>query len=292
MSSPTWEEITSPDFEETANRIICENPPCRRSVAGVVPVDGVPGTTGRYALFRVLFDDGTRRVARIGAVPDPEAAAVDNSGFLGTAIAAPAGQKWEAAAAALAAEAGVPALVPDAVTAAGGVEIMWLPLLKRTALASDPVAWQSALAPMPNEQPGGFPVFTDRARKLAVLHSMGTGTAARLGDRYDLWLETLFEEATRWSVVHGSPAERHALAANGDNGANGGITVVDFAESCWAPVAWEASGLVAAGIATRNEATALFGLTKAEMEAAVTLRSAGAAIMSASVHPSAGLRAA
>lgn len=290
MPAPTWDDIRSPSFEEEAVRILCSNPPRRRQVAGVVPVHGIPGSAGRYAAFRVLLDDGSRRVARLGL--QPKTVLPPEPGFLGACLFAPAGQQFEADTAALLSSAGVPALVPDAVAEAEGMQIMWLPLLRRSNSAADPLAWQRALSAMPADRPEGFPVFTDRARKLEVLHTLGTGTAAALGDRYDLWMETLFEEATRWSVVHGNPAVRHGLQANGGNGANGGITLVDFADACWAPAAWDASGLVTSGIATQSEATALFGLTRGEMDAALALRAAGTAIMSAAVHPSAGLRAA
>lgn len=265
MATPSWDDIRSPSFEEHANRLICENPPERRAVFGVIPVHGLPGTGSKYQTFRVLLDDGTRRVARIGALPagdaDPE------PGFLGTARSIPEGQQYEADIAALLAESGVPALVPESVTAAGGVEIMWLPLLGRAeATAGD---WAEALSLMPGERPDWMPVFTDRARTLQALHAMDTADAAGLGGAYDLWLETLFEEATRWCVTHGDPRPGHAL---GGNGANGGITLIDFSASSWAPAAWDAAGLVTSGLAAQDEAAERFGLAGAEVAAAVRVR--------------------
>lgn len=279
MPSPTWAQIRSPFFADHANRILCDNPPHRRSVVGVVPVNGVPGAGGRYAVFRVLFEDGSKMVARIGAAPVP--GTTENAGFLGTALTLPAGQGHEAEAARICAAAGVPALIPEAVTEAEGVEIMWLPLIPRAVTGAAPDQWRTALEAMPQSRPEGFPVFTDRARTLELLHGLDNGVAAALGDRYDLWMETLFEEATRWSVVHGNPQPGHAVRAKGDNGgngANGGISLIDFRASCWAPSVWDASGLVAAGQLSAKEAAVLFGFTRTETEAAVNLRQAGEAI--------------
>lgn len=283
MPTPTWAQIRSPFFVDHANRILCDSPPPGRSVAGVAPISGVPGAGGRYSIFRVLFKDGSKMAARIGAAPLH--VTTETTGFLGTSLTFPDGQEHEAEAARICAAAGVPALAPEAVTKAEGVEIMWLPLIPRAVTGATPVQWRNALEAMPDARPEGFPVFTDRARTLELLHGMENGVSAALGDRYDLWMETLFEEATRWSVVHGNPQTGHAVrnkGANGDNGANGGISLIDFRFSCWAPAVWDASGLVAAGQLTAKEAAALFGFTRAETESAVSLRLAAEDICHAS----------
>ena len=260
MANPTWDDIRSPSFADQANAIICDNPPPRRSVRGITPL---PGT--HYAVYRVTLDDGSRHAVRIGALTTP---ATPVRGFLGTTTAG-AGMAWQAEAARTAAADGAPVLVPELVAEGGGVEIMWLPLVPDNGIQMTGGQWHRILAAMPGRQRDSDAVFTHRAAAMKRLSGLDHSIAAPLGDRYDLWLETLFEEATRWSLMHGAAVREHVRSgARGAFGGKGAI-LVSPGSLFWAPSVWAAISLPES---VRADALRLGKFSRAETEAALQLR--------------------
>ena len=262
MANPTWDDIRSPSFADRANAIICDNPPPRRSVRGITPLPG-----SRYAVFRVTLDDGSRHAVRIGALESP---AEPVTGFLGTTTAG-TGQAWQMETARAAAADGAPVLVPDLVAESDGVEVMWTALVADNGIQMTAAQWHRLLGSMPVSQRPTDPVFTHRAAAMECLSGLDHSIAAPLGDRYDLWLETLFEEATKWSLIH-SDAERGHVRSGAKSafGGNGAI-LISPGFLCWAPVVW---GLMSLPEPARGEALRLGGFSRDEVDAALRLRAA------------------
>lgn len=271
VANPTWADIQSPLFADAANRIICDNPPKGRSVRGITPL---PGTT--YAVHRVTLDDGSRHVVRIGAVPLDRDTADD--GFLGTASVTMKSLRHQKQAALSAHAGGAPVAVPWLVRECDGVEMMWMPFVDDDTSPLTAGQWHGLLQCLPDRRLPGSPVFTHRAQIMEALHGLDQAVAAGLGGRYDLWMETLFEEATRWSMIHGDPTREHVRSgARGGIGANGAI-MLSLGAMCWAPAVWDATGVPAE---VRGEVMALGGYSPAEIRAALELRRVAADVEAA-----------
>lgn len=270
----TWEQLRAAPFQHEAPAIIAAAAP-----EGLI-IDTVAHLrTAHYSVYKVTALDGSCWVTRIGVVGDTDDAPAENTGFLGTSAASPSGQSREVMIARGYASAGANVSVPVHYARAGNLDVSWVPFLTGTDAPVTAAQWHAALSALHAFRPAeDFPVFTNRAKSFARLEEVPDTLAIGLRNQYDTCLESLFEAATTWSVIHGD-----AHAGNAIN-CGGSAVLFDFDTACMAPSVWDLTHLLNRAGAGENtgytapELAGLFNFTAAEVDAALRLRQVAALI--------------
>lgn len=270
----TWDELRSPAFEALAPQVIGGALPPGLEMSAVNHL-----RTAHYAVYRVAANDGSSWVVRIGLVSDEDDAPADNTGYQGTSVVSPTGQRREMEIARGFAAAGASVSAPSHYIRSGGLDVLWAPFLTGTGQPLTAAQWHAALTGLHSYRPAEeLPVFTNRAKSFARLDEMPDNLTVALRNRYDTRMEALFEAATSWSVVHGDAHAGNALNVGGR------AVLFDWDTACWAPSVWDLTHLLnRAGTGentgyTAKDLAALFPFTSAEVDAALALRKVAAEI--------------
>lgn len=270
----TWDELRSPAFEAMAPDVIAEALPSGFVLASITHL-----RTAHYAVYRATTTDGSSWVVRIGLAAEEDDAPAENTGYQGTSIASPTGQRRELEIARGFAAAGAGVSVPSHYLRFGGLDVLWVPFLAGTGQPLTAAQWHVALTELHSYRPTEvLPVFTNRAKSFARLDEMPDRLTVSMRNRYDTRMEALFEAATSWSVVHGDAHAGNALNVGGR------AVLFDFDTSCWAPSVWDLTHLLNRAGTGENtgysapELAALFPFTAAEVDAALELRKVAAEI--------------
>jgi hypothetical protein len=271
---PSWADVRTATFNDSAPHLLASTAPAGLEVFAVTHV-----RTAHYAVYRVTAMDASEWIVRVGVATDTDNRSVDNSGFLGTSTYSPTGQRRELEVAAGYETAGARVSVPAHHIRTLGLDFLWVPFLEG---ASDPLnarQWHQAITSLQGYRPEALlPVFTNRAKSFARLDDLPAQMSIRLRNRYDTWLEALFETATSWSVVHGDAHGGNALNIGGE------AVLFDFDTACWAPTVWDLTHLLnRAGTHpntgyTSEELQSLFSFEPVEVQAALELRKVAALI--------------
>lgn len=274
-TSEAWAQLRSDAFREEGKQIVAHTAP-----AGV-EIDSIEHVrTAHYAAYRA--QSGQRSwLVRIGITEAGDTEPADNTGFLGTSLRTPTGQKREYNLARGFASAGVNVAAPERYVRLRGdmdrhaaVDALWLPFIQGSPEPLTAAHWARELKALHSYRPPlDLPVFTNRAKSLARTAAMADRTAGQeLAREYDEGLQELFAAATRWSAVHGDAHAGNALTAEGR------AVLFDFDTVCWAPSVWDLTHLITrAGTGddtgfTADEIREAFDFTDEEVDAAVRLR--------------------
>ncbi|MET4144214.1 phosphotransferase [Arthrobacter sp. UYCo732] len=270
----SWSHLRSPGFNDLAPEVVAASVPDGLSVESVAHL-----RTAHYAVYKAFTDDGSYWVVRIGLVSEEDDAPADNTGFQGTSMFSPSGQRREFDIARGYAAAGAGISIPSHYDRAERLDVLWVPFLTGDARPLTAAQWHQALTELQAYRPAEeMPVFTNRTKSFARLDELPDQLTVALRNRYDTAMEALFEAATSWSVVHGD-----AHAGNAVN-VGGRAVLFDFDTACWAPSVWDLTHLLnRAGVGPNTgyaaaELAALFSFTAAEVAAALELRKIAAGI--------------
>lgn len=266
----SWRELRSPDFIPDGADLIREHCPANVEVFSIEHL-----RSGHYAAYRVQTSDGRQWLVRVGLTDASDLAEVDNTGFLGTAIASPTGQLREMEIANGFASAGAAVIPAEAhLRTPAGFDLLWAPFLHGDEIPLTAAAWHRALTSLYAYRPAiALPVFTNRIKTIGKLAAIPDREAVDdLLRTYDRQLEHLFSVATGWSAVHGDAHGGNALNIDGD------ALLFDFDTVCWAPSVWDLTHLLTRGGTgvnsgyTAAELIDFFAFEPDEIQAAIDLR--------------------
>lgn len=271
----SWARLRDPLLRHVAEDAIMRSAPAGVRITSMSHV-----RTAHYVAYRVESAAGSWLV-RVGVTAPSDSAPADNTGFLGTAVSVPTGQRREYSLAKAFAAAGTSVAMPERYVAFdgslddhSGLDVLWLPFLTDSGEPVNAEQWALTLGPLHRSRPAGdLPVFTNRAKTLARLDLWpDRGTAEAITAEYDDGLAGLFTTATKWGPVHGDAHCGNVLVADGKP------VLFDFDTVCWAPLVWDLTHLlIRAGTDgntgyTACELAAAFDFTQDELEAALHLR--------------------
>lgn len=159
----TWDELRSPAFESLAPFVIAGALPSGLELSSVTHL-----RTAHYAVHPATTTDGSAWVVRIGIMPEEDDTPADNTGYQGTSIVSPAGQRREMEIARGFAAAGTSVSVPEHLIGSVALVVLWVPFLTGSGQPLTAARWHAALTELRAYRPAKeMPVFVNRPESFA-----------------------------------------------------------------------------------------------------------------------------